>query len=233
MVKSGTKRFHASAWEFRRNDALDARNYFSRRQPRFQNLRFNVFGFNVGGQVPVWKEHPTFFFYNMEWRRIVQGGSVNQQVPVTDTYGGDFAGNVPADFLDVNKTPIPNSGLHVPCANQLSPTQVAAFTNAGITNFSTPAADGSCTVNTGKTAAQNPIFNAFPLNLLGSSSVSLVTPNATALLNAGIFPGNNSVNSSGNPAFLGGNDSPTYVREEIARVDHEFTKKFSVFGHSV
>jgi hypothetical protein len=27
----------------------------------------------LGGQVPVWKEHPTFFFYNMEWRSIVDG----------------------------------------------------------------------------------------------------------------------------------------------------------------
>src|SRR5581483_7321578 len=39
--------------------------------------------------------------------------------------------------------------------------------------------------------------------------------------------------SNGKPAFIGGNNSPTNVREEIARVDHQFTDKFSVFGHWV
>ena len=31
--------------------------------------------------------------------------------------------------------------------------------------------------------------------------------------------------------FVGGNNSPTTLREEIARVDHTFSSKFSVFGH--
>ena len=46
------------------------------------------------------------------------------------------------------------------------------------------------------------------------------------LLSAGIFP----APTSGN-IFQGGNNSPTNVREEIARVDHTFNDKFSVFGH--
>ena len=53
-------------------------------------LRFHTYGFNVGGQVPLWKSHPTFFFYNMEWRSLIQGGLTNQTVPLTSTYGGDF-----------------------------------------------------------------------------------------------------------------------------------------------
>ena len=59
----------------------------------------------------------------------------------------------------------------------------------------------------------------------------MINSNATALLTAGgkyggIFPlPTNGVN------FVGGNNSPTTLREEIARVDHTFSSKFSVFGH--
>ena len=91
VIKSGTKQFHASAWGFTRNDALDARNYFNPSPGKVAELRFNTYGFNVGGQVPIWKSHQTFFFYNMEWRSLIQGGPFNQTVPLTSTYGGDFA----------------------------------------------------------------------------------------------------------------------------------------------
>ena len=51
VLKSGTKAFHASAWEFNRNDAFDARNYFNPAPQKIAELRLNVFGFNVGGPV--------------------------------------------------------------------------------------------------------------------------------------------------------------------------------------
>jgi hypothetical protein len=61
----------------------------------------------------------------------------------------------------------------------------------------------------------------------------MLDANAQTLLTAGgkyggIFP----LPTNG-VAFQGGNNSPTTVREEIARVDHQFTPKFSVFGHWV
>ncbi len=85
-IKSGTNTLHASAWEFLKNDALNARNYFNPAPQSITELRFNTYGFNVGGQVPLWKEHPTFFFYNMEWRSYVVGGSTNVIVPPTSAY---------------------------------------------------------------------------------------------------------------------------------------------------
>ncbi len=82
VIKSGTKDFHASAWEFNRNDALDAANaYFNNANgvASRPNLRFNTYGFNVGGPVFIPKVYnkdrdKTFFFYNMEWRKLIQGG---------------------------------------------------------------------------------------------------------------------------------------------------------------
>ena len=205
VLKSGTKTLHAAAWEFVRNDALDARNYFNRAPAKMAKLRFNTYGFNVGGPVAFkHSDNPkTFFFYNMEWRSLIQGGQLNQTVPLTSTYGGNFS----AASLGLSK-------LHVPCANQLSQPQQSRFTNAGLT-FSTPAADGSCTGT----------LQPFPNQIIPTA---LLDPNAQALLKAGIFPA-----PTNGSQFQGGNDAPTNVREEIVRMDHQFTDKFSVFGHFV
>jgi len=228
VLKSGTSTLHASAWEFNRNDSLDARGFFNPAPNKIAKLRLNVFGFNVGGPVTFGKlynpdKKRTFFFYNMEWRRLIQGNTNNgQPVPIPGTYGGDFTGFVPTDAKDVNGNPIPNSGLHAPCANQISPAQQAAFASAGQA-LSTPDASGSCTTNTKATAAQNPVFAPFNANKL-----PFVDGNAGALVNAGIFP----APTSGNK-FFGSVSTPTNLKEEVVRIDHNFTSKFSIFGHFV
>src|SRR5271167_2267306 len=88
VLKSGGSQIHASAWEFDRNDAFDARNFYQPAavEPTQQELRYNIFGFNVGGPVTLGHlynpdKKKTFFFYNMEWRRYVLGGSTDQTVP--------------------------------------------------------------------------------------------------------------------------------------------------------
>ena len=95
-IKSGSSSLHASAWEFFRNDALDARNFFNPAPQPVGELRYNIFGFNVGGPVTFGKLYNqnrkrTFFFYNMEWRKFVFGGSpLSQQVPPTSEYDRGF-----------------------------------------------------------------------------------------------------------------------------------------------
>jgi len=79
VLKQGSSTLHASAWEFNRNDAFDARNFFNPAPAKVAKLRQNVFGFNVGGPVTFGKlynpeKKKTFFFYNMEWRRYINGG---------------------------------------------------------------------------------------------------------------------------------------------------------------
>src|ERR1035438_9626846 len=85
VFKSGSRDFHGGMWEFFRNDALDAVNYFTNSVPTTNvvvpELRYNVYGFNLGGPVilPHYNKdrNKTFFFYNQEWRKMVQGGSFN------------------------------------------------------------------------------------------------------------------------------------------------------------
>jgi hypothetical protein len=232
-VKSGTKAFHFSLWEFFRNNDLDARNYFNPAPQTVGELRYNLYGFNVGGPVTFGKlynpnKNKTFFFYNMEWRALITGGTpINQPVPSTSAYGGDFANALPADSKDINGNPIPFSGLHVPCANQLSPALQTAFLAAGET-FSTPTASGSCSVNTSTTANLNPTFSPFTNNTIPTS---LLNANSEALLTAGgkfggIFPAPTNGSNFQQPVT-----APTHVREEIVRIDENVTDKFSVFGH--
>ncbi|MEO8663129.1 MAG: TonB-dependent receptor, partial [Bryobacteraceae bacterium] len=122
VVKGGGKDLHASAWEFVRNDKLDANNYFfNRAGNKPPKLRFNTYGFNAGGPVvlPHYNKNrdKTFFFYNMEWRKLIQGGVVNQTVPLASTYGGAFPSS---------------TTMHVPLADQLSANQLAKFTSLGL-----------------------------------------------------------------------------------------------------
>lgn len=78
-LKSGTQQLHGEMWEFDRNDSLQAHNYFDAPGARKPELRLNIFGGNLGGPVvlPGYNNgrKKTFFFYNQEWRRIVQGSA--------------------------------------------------------------------------------------------------------------------------------------------------------------
>src|ERR1051325_7693308 len=69
ITKSGTNRIHGDAFEFLRNDILDATNYFDTSKAE---LRQHQFGYAVGG--PLWK-NKIFWFTDYQGTRIVQGAS--------------------------------------------------------------------------------------------------------------------------------------------------------------
>ena len=65
-TKSGTNKFHGSLWEFARNEAFNAHNYFDVPGTPKAGYKKHDFGYSVGG--PIWKNH-TFFFWLQNWRR--------------------------------------------------------------------------------------------------------------------------------------------------------------------
>jgi hypothetical protein len=67
VTKSGTNELHGTAYEFLRNDALDARTVFSR---EVDPLRFNQFGATTGGAI---RHDRTFFFASYEGLRLRRG----------------------------------------------------------------------------------------------------------------------------------------------------------------
>jgi hypothetical protein len=89
-IKSGSNAFHGAAFEFLRNDKLDANNFFTNSAgQRKGKFRQNQFGAAVGGRI--WRDH-TFFFTDFESTRVrQQSGSSILDVPPADFRGGDFA----------------------------------------------------------------------------------------------------------------------------------------------
>src|SRR5271165_4678418 len=81
--RSGTNSFHGSAYEFLRNSALDARNFFDKANiPPFKR---NQFGGSAGG--PIFKDH-TFFFADYEGIRQAKGITNVDTVPSLDARNG-------------------------------------------------------------------------------------------------------------------------------------------------
>src|SRR5207249_11023324 len=54
-----------------------------------------------------------------------------------------------------------------------------------------------------------------------------------ALLGTGFLPAPNSGSAFGVGSFVGGANTPTNLKEEMVRIDHNFSSKFSVFGHFI
>ncbi len=116
-LKSGSDHFHGEAWEFNRNTDYDANSYFNKQtnpvQPRLP-LHYNIFGANAGGPLlPFQKQRKTFFFWNEEWRRIVQSGGVDN-APTLDAADFPTAGQglkyVAPTFAPTTKLVVPTVG---------------------------------------------------------------------------------------------------------------------------
>ena len=113
ITKSGTNQFHGSAYDFFRNDKLDARNFFATVGPK-PEYRQNQFGGSIGGPI---KKDKTFFFADYEGFRAVQGVTTVATVPTAAEHTGDFSA-IPTHLTYPNGTPIP--GNKIP-ASQISP----------------------------------------------------------------------------------------------------------------
>jgi hypothetical protein len=87
-TKSGTNDFHGTAYEFLRNNDLDARNYFSGGQavPPYHR---NEFGGVLGGPL---RKDKTFFFVSYDGTRTSQDNPTISTVPLPAELQGDFTG---------------------------------------------------------------------------------------------------------------------------------------------
>ena len=76
-TRSGTNAFHGEAFEFFRNDVLDARNFFNQEPARKSPFKRNQFGVSMGGPIVL---NRTFFFASYEGLRQRQGLDINSGV---------------------------------------------------------------------------------------------------------------------------------------------------------
>jgi len=160
VVKSGSRDFHGGLWEFNRNEAYDANNYFSNLAGQSRpELRLNEFGGNIGG--PLWIPHVynnsrkrTFFFVNEEWRRLVVGSAPS----VVNTIASS---NFPTAGQPVTYT-VPSNGAVPLVPITADPAKLAIYQADGLTPG-----------------------QPFPNNTIPAN---LIDPNAVLEMNAGTFP---------------------------------------------
>jgi len=216
-LKSGTQKFHGELYEFFRNDALDANYYFNKHAGAdvpVAKLRQNIFGGNLGGPLFIPKVYntnksKTFFFYNQEWRKIIQGSAPNVQPTLSDA-NRPTAGS---DLLYSKPLYATSQVLYVPTVNQVpDPAFAAKLAAAGLSEdrgnpFPTDESSG-------KQRVPASLFD--PNGLLYQTSPLL--PHQASATNA------NSVTSIVNPID---------VTEELVRIDHKITDKWQILGHYI
>jgi hypothetical protein len=111
ITKSGTNGFHGDVFEFLRNDAMDAKNYFLTGQPKTE-LHRNQFGFTAGG--PFWK-NKIFWFTDYQGTRQVQGAETTAFLPTAAERQGIFDPTIFSGAVDVVQQPGPCPANVLPC----------------------------------------------------------------------------------------------------------------------
>jgi hypothetical protein len=206
-TKSGGSEWHGSGYEYLRNEAFNARNYFdqTRKAPLY---RRNDFGFTIGGAA---KKEKLFVFASEEFRYekspTDQQPDFNVAVPSLAERRGDFSDVCPSAF--VTQPGAQGPGLF---SRTLWPDCPAAFPG---------------------TSAALPLTQAFPNNQINLSGTTpnpfgLLDPNAIALLNTNLIPLPNSTtgcNSTIGSCYDVVISEPTTWREDLGRLDYSMTSK--------
>src|SRR5215831_7942325 len=112
VTKSGTNQLHGSAFEFVRNSAFNARNYFA---PEVDHLKRNQFGGTIGGPI---RRDKTFFFFGYQGTTLRNTSSNQATVPTAANLKGDFTA-----LLDANNPANPQHAV----ISVIDPTTGKAF----------------------------------------------------------------------------------------------------------
>ncbi|MBW8870480.1 MAG: hypothetical protein JF563_06855, partial [Acidobacteriales bacterium] len=209
VLKSGQRQFHGSLYEFNRNTAYNANDYFLKRSGKARPVfQLNTPGGNIGG--PLWIPHVyneqknrTFFFWNEEWRKLIKGS-------VPSISNDLWTNNFPTLGADLNYTPQSSTIPLVPSVPD-NMSYTALETSLGLTPGS-----------------------PFPLNSDGTYRIpaAMIDQNIVRELNAGTFPKPN-YNCVGSVCkqYIVSVKQPENIREDVVRIDHAINSKFQLMGH--
>jgi outer membrane receptor protein involved in Fe transport len=138
ITRSGTNAFHGAAWDFLRNDAMDAKSFFAQ---SVEPLKRNQFGGTFGGPI---RRDKTFFFVYYEGLRNRQGETVDATVPSLLERQGDFSQTIDPSTGQVDPlvnefTGQPFPGNKLPFINPISQSLLAFYPlpNNGTNGFIT------------------------------------------------------------------------------------------------
>ncbi len=140
-TKSGTNEIHGSAFEYFRNDALDAAGFFAptRGTEKIKApLRYNLFGGTVGGPIIKNKTH---FFAGYEGTRKSEGSTQILTVPTTEQMRGDFsqttdnAGNLITIYNPFSTRTEGGKTIRDPFPGNVIPGDVVDPVSSGLTKY--------------------------------------------------------------------------------------------------
>ena len=166
-------------------------------------LRLNIFGGNIGG--PVWIPH----VYNNDRNKTFF--FVNEEwrkfiqganASVTNTIP---AADFPVAGQDLQYTPLSGSVLTVP--NTSDPAKLALYSQDGL-------------------VAGQPFTQSSPG--VYTIPANLIDPNAVLFMGTGAIPKPNTANGT---QYIASPKQPTYVREDVVRIDHHLSDKYTLMGH--
>ncbi len=133
--KSGTNELHGTAYEFLRNSAFDAKNFFDSPINPIPPFKLNQFGFNLGGPVIIPHlfngKNKLFFFADYEGKRVRQAQTFLSTVPIAPFRTGDFSALLPKTvLLDPRtnpRTPFPGNVIPPSAINPTSARMIALY----------------------------------------------------------------------------------------------------------
>src|SRR5437016_1176862 len=204
VLKSGTNRVHGGAYEFIRNDKLDARNYFASPPPSPKpGFKRNQFGFFLGGPI---KKDKTFIFGDYQGSRLREALSYVSTVPTTAERSGDFTDRLTGVTFSPCPTPAPNE----------------IFDTGTIFNpFTTQ--NHACADGSGTVLLRDPISNGSQINVIPSTMIDRTGSNVANLYPLPNGPGLVN-NYFSNPNRVNDQDSFDI------RLDHRFREQDQIFA---
>lgn len=215
-IKSGTNEIHGDAWEFLRNDAFDAANFFENAGgiPKGE-YRQNQFGFTIGGPI---KKDKTFFFGDYEGTRIRQAFPSENTVPTLQERDSGYTDL--SQLLTQGGTRTDVLGRTYALGQVFDPSTTRVVTCGAadaVTGIKVPCNGAGAGTQVGY--AREP----FAGNIIPASRLD---PNAIKLLNLYPLPTNAGLfnNYAADPIIR--ND----VNQFDVRVDHNFSEKDSIFA---
>jgi hypothetical protein len=203
VTKSGTNEYHGDAWEFLRNNALDARNFFS---PDTVPYKQNQFGGTIGG--PLLPGHfrkgapKTWFYAAYEGFRSVKSSNSLLNVPTSAELGGDLSA-------------LAETQIYNPFSTRPDPVNPGEYLRDP---FMCDAGGNPLPATNGIQAAGT-ACNKIPQSMIATGLVKYLQADIPSPTNTG-FPGYNAVDTT-----------PSRLREDTAslRFDHQFNERTSAW----